>query len=51
MKLLNFISFVSAHTGNDYYEHGIEFADWVIFGLLIVGIIFLIRWIRKKRKH
>ncbi len=45
MKFLNFISFVSAHTGNDYYEHGMEFFDWFLLGLLIVGVIFLIRWI------
>ncbi len=50
MKVLNLISFVSAHTGNDLYEHSMEFFDWFLLGLLIVGLIFLSRWLIKKRK-
>ena len=53
MKLVNFISFVSAHTGNDAHEHGMEIADWIFLILLIIGLVFLIRWLikRRKRKH
>jgi len=51
MKLLNFISLVSAHTGNDYYEHGMEFFDWFLLGLLIIGLIFFIVWRIKKKKR
>ena len=45
------ISFVSAHTGNDIYEHGMEFFDWFLLGLLVVGIIFLFTYLIKKRKN
>ena len=50
MKLLNLISFVSAHTGNDASDHGMEFFDWFLLVLLVIGLIFLIRWLIKKRK-
>jgi len=48
--MFNLINLVSAHTGNDAYEHGMEFFDWLILILLIAGLIFLVRWIIK-RKH
>lgn len=51
MKVLNLISFVSAHTGNDAIDHGMGFFDWFLLGLLIVGLIFLSRWLIKKRKN
>jgi len=49
MKLLNLIGLVSAHTGNDYYYHGMEFFDWFLLGLLILGLVLLIYW-KIKRK-
>ena len=50
MGFLELISFVSAHTGNDTYNHGMEFFDWVFFVLLLVSLILLIRGIIKRRK-
>jgi hypothetical protein len=48
--LLNLIGFVSAHTGNDIYDHGMEFFDWFLPIALIIGLIFLIHWMIRKGK-
>ena len=49
--LLNIISFVSAHTGNDYHDHGMEFFDWVLLAILIIGAFFLIKGMIKRKKR
>lgn len=47
MKLLNM---VSAHTGNDLYDHGMTLADWIVGLVIIVTLILLIVFIIKKSK-
>jgi membrane protein DedA with SNARE-associated domain len=51
MGFLELIGFVSAHTGNDLYDHGMEFFDWVILVLLVIGLIFLVRWFIKRKRR
>lgn len=53
LSLLTLINLVSAHTGNDYYEHGPELADWIIGLSILVALVILIIWLikRKKRKN
>lgn len=50
MSLINFISLVSAHTGNDYYDHGFTFYDGLIGGILLIGVIIGIVFLIKKKK-
>jgi hypothetical protein len=50
---MNLINLVSAHTGNDYYDHRFEFYDGLIGLILFIGIvisiIFLIKYKRNKK--
>ncbi len=48
---MNIINLVSAHTGNDLVEHGMETADWIIgfvLIILIIGGIYLFKKYNKK---
>jgi flagellar biogenesis protein FliO len=47
---MNLIGFVSAHTGNDLYDHHMEFFDWVLLVLLVIGLIYLLIWVIKKKR-
>jgi len=52
--LVSFISLISAHTGNDAYDHEVfTLGDW-IFGfvlliIMITALVYLIKWLMKNK--
>lgn len=50
MAVLSFVGFVSAHTGNDMYDHGMTVYEGVIGGLVVVALVLLIVYLIKQIK-
>ena len=46
---MSLIDFVSAHTGNDFVNHGFEMGDFV-FGVVVLVVLGLVIWKIKKYK-
>jgi hypothetical protein len=47
---MNLLGLVSAHTGNDLYNHHMEFFDYVLSVLLVIGVVFLIGLVIRRKK-
>jgi len=51
MKIINLISLVSAHTGNDTVNHSFEIADGIVGILILIFLIIIITLITKRYKR
>ncbi len=51
LSLLSFIGLVSAHTGNDLYDHGFTVCDGVISIMIVVLAAIVIYYLIKKSKN
>ena len=51
ISLLSLIGLVSAHTGNDLYDHGFTIYDGVIGIVIIVVLAIIVKYLIKKRKN
>ena len=51
MNIMNFISLVSAHTGNDSINHIMGWFDWVLTVVMVIAGIFIARRVIKGKKR
>lgn len=49
--MINMLGLVSAHTGNDIYNHGMKFFDFIIGIALIFALSLFILWVVKRNKN